>query len=192
MLLCKSRKLYFRTTIGLFQVSSIDYAAKVLIILHPFSSPSQHFISPSLLSAGFPSSAPQPNSLVLINCTSNEGNPKFPFVRNCSQFCGNDGASFELEGGGLSPCLLVVDARKLHADFSPSDVNCSHYRRVYRESSDADDEEEERYVLGTRISFEIPDHVPNLCEECVKPHGNCGVGLRSPSGGLTQHDLAHL
>ncbi|XP_006851627.2 uncharacterized protein LOC18441396 isoform X2 [Amborella trichopoda] len=24
----------------------------------------------------------------------------------------------------------------------------------------------------------IPDHIPRLCDECRKPNGNCGIGLR--------------
>ncbi|CAN6438695.1 unnamed protein product [Victoria cruziana] len=27
-------------------------------------------------------------------------------------------------------------------------------------------------------SFTVPTHLPNVCEECTKPHGNCGIGLR--------------
>lgn len=35
-----------------------------------------------------------------------------------------------------------------------------------------------RYKLGTRMSLDIPDHVPNLCDQCRKPGGHCTVGLR--------------
>lgn len=50
------------------------------------------------------------------------------------------------------------------------------YRRVYRRS--LSEEDYEGVDLGTRISFDIPDHVPNMCNECKKPNGNCGVGLK--------------
>ncbi|KAL2536232.1 uncharacterized protein Fot_17623 [Forsythia ovata] len=33
-------------------------------------------------------------------------------------------------------------------------------------------------VQNSSICFDIPDHVPNPCEECKKPDGNCGAGLR--------------
>jgi hypothetical protein len=53
MILCRSQKLYFRTSLGLFPASSINYASKTLTISHPSCSSSRHYISPSLLSAGF-------------------------------------------------------------------------------------------------------------------------------------------
>ena len=34
------------------------------------------------------------------------------------------------------------------------------------------------YEFGTRILFDIPNNAPNICSECEKPNGNCGVGLR--------------
>ncbi|PON45762.1 hypothetical protein PanWU01x14_256370 [Parasponia andersonii] len=51
------------------------------------------------------------------------------------------------------------------------------HSRVYRKSSNEDDEYG-GFALGTRISFDVPDHVPYVCNECDKPNGNCGVGLR--------------
>ncbi|KAK9279832.1 hypothetical protein L1049_013514 [Liquidambar formosana] len=176
MILCKAQKLYFRTSLGLFAISSIDYTSKILTISHPSCSSSRHFVSPSLLSAGFPS-PPQPNSLLLFNC-SNQTYPMSAFSRNCTHSHGC-GASFEIQEQGLegtSSCLLVDDLGKLDMGFHPKDLNCSHYSRVYRNSSGFDDKE--GFELGTRISFEIPDHVPDICNECEKPNGNCGVGLR--------------
>ncbi|KAG8371196.1 hypothetical protein BUALT_Bualt13G0061900 [Buddleja alternifolia] len=32
--------------------------------------------------------------------------------------------------------------------------------------------------MGTRVSFDVPDHVPNPCDQCEKRDGNCGAGLR--------------
>ncbi|KAF3782059.1 hypothetical protein EJ110_NYTH35202 [Nymphaea thermarum] len=32
--------------------------------------------------------------------------------------------------------------------------------------------------FGEVSSFTVPTHLPNVCEECTKPHGNCGIGLR--------------
>ncbi|CBI17076.3 unnamed protein product, partial [Vitis vinifera] len=61
--------------------------------------------------------------------------------------------------------------------FEPKELNCSHYSRVYRDSS-GDDDGDGGFELGTRISFEVPGHVPDICKECEKSNGNCGVGLR--------------
>ncbi|EYU36094.1 hypothetical protein MIMGU_mgv1a016196mg [Erythranthe guttata] len=92
MLICKSGKLYFRTTVGgLLRVSSIDYTHKHLTISHTSSS----------------------------------------FSNNKSNYNNN------------------INVRGLIEQ-----------------------------QLGTRISFDIPDHVPNPCNECEKPYGNCGAGLR--------------
>lgn len=172
MLFCKSQKLYFRTSLGLFPISSINYTTKLLTISHPYScSKSINFVSPILLSAGFPT-PPRPNSLLLFDC-SNSKNKISPVLRNytCSQACGD-----------TSNCLLVDNIEKLDKGFHPIDLNCSHYIRVYRKYSsnddDDDDDEFKGFELGTRISFDIPDHVPNVCNECEKPNGNCGVGLR--------------
>lgn len=59
-------------------------------------------------------------------------------------------------------------------------LTISHYKRVYRRFlSDDDAESKEKVGLGTRISLDkIPDHVPDVCKECEKPNGNCGVGLK--------------
>ncbi|KAI3984870.1 hypothetical protein MKX01_004638 [Papaver californicum] len=59
--------------------------------------------------------------------------------------------------------------------FDPKDFNCSHYSRIYKYK---DLSYGEKYELGTRISFDIPDHVPNICDECRKQNGKCGVGLK--------------
>ncbi|KAF7152893.1 hypothetical protein RHSIM_Rhsim01G0207500 [Rhododendron simsii] len=59
----------------------------------------------------------------------------------------------------------------------PKDLSTLRYNRVYRNSSVVE-KLGERYELGTRISYDVPDHVPNICDECQKPNGNCGVGLR--------------
>ncbi|KAA8544205.1 hypothetical protein F0562_022159 [Nyssa sinensis] len=176
MVLCKSQKLYFRTSLGLFPISSIDYTSKLLTISHTTCSSSLHFISPSLLSAGFPP-PPQPNSLILFNC-SNQRNHLSRFLGNCTGFHGCKACSQiqkqELEG--TSSCLLVEDLGKLEKGFDPKDLNCSHYSPAYKNTTV--DEDIKGFELGTRISFDIPDHVPNICDECEKPHGNCGVGLK--------------
>ncbi|XP_059627275.1 uncharacterized protein LOC132270087 [Cornus florida] len=176
MVLCKSQKLYFRTSLGLFPISSIDYKSKQLTISHTFCSSSLHFVSPSLLSAGFP--RPESNSLLLFNCSKNRDH-LLPLISNCTHLHGckaySDLGNQELEG--FSSCLLVDDLEKMKEGFDPKDLNCSHYSRVYRRSTLVDGDFE-GFELGTRISFDIPDHVPNICDECQKPNGNCGVGLR--------------
>lgn len=173
MMLCRSQKLFFRTSLGLLPVSSVDYTTKTLIISQPSCSSSQHFVSPALLSAGFPTS--KPNSLLLFNC-SNKIHPMTSFKGNCSRLnaCAPSSETHRLQIP--YSCLLVPDFEKLDKGFHPKDLNCSHYSRVYRSSSSDDYSDE--YELGTRISFDIPDHVPDVCNECKKPNGNCGVGLR--------------
>lgn len=176
MILCRSQKLYFRTSLGLFPVSAIDYTSKTLTISHPSCSSTRHYVSPSLLSAGFPT-LPQPNSLLLFNC-SNKNYPMSSFKCNCSRLNACAACS-KTQKQGLQvhyPCLLVNDLERLDKGFHPKDLNCSHYSRVYRSS--LNDDNYKGYELGTRISFDIPDHVPDICAECEKPNGNCGIGLR--------------
>ncbi|KAG9459042.1 hypothetical protein H6P81_003550 [Aristolochia fimbriata] len=171
-LLCKSQTVYFRTSLGLFPVVSIDYRDKTLSLSHKPCASSLQFVSPTLLSAGFPS-PPQPNSLLLFNC-STSGGPSSSSQKKCpSAF----GCSAPLSGTRDRPssCLLIDDCEELEMGFHPRDLNCSHYSRVYRSSSSS---APGGFQLGTRISFGIPDHVPNPCDECSKPNGNCGVGLR--------------
>ncbi|XP_030957923.1 uncharacterized protein LOC115979941 [Quercus lobata] len=178
MIQCKSHKLYFRTSLGLFPVSSINYTTKFLTISHPPCSSSVHYISPLLLSAGFPS-PPLPNSLLLFNC-SNKRHPMPHFIQNCSSFhaCGASCKVLSQEQPQVPrSCLLLDDLEKLDIGFDPKDLNCSHYSQLHR-SLAGDTDNYEKYKLGTRISYDIPDHVPNLCNECEKPNGNCGVGLR--------------
>ncbi|KAL5830910.1 hypothetical protein ACOSQ4_016264 [Xanthoceras sorbifolium] len=174
IILCRSEKLYFRTSLGLFPISSIDYTTKTLIISHSSSS-SKHYVSPSLLSAGFPPTPQYTNSLLLFNCSNNQRNHPMPtFIRNCSGLHVHDAsaASHDHEIDQHGSCLLVDD---LDMDFHPKDLNCSHYRRVHRRCLLEDKE----VGLGTRVSFDIPpNHVPDVCKECEKPNGNCGVGLR--------------
>lgn len=178
MTVCKSQKLYFRTTLGLFPISSIDYTSKILTISHPAScSSSLQFVSPSLLSAGFPT--PTPNSLLLFNC-SDQRHPISLFIRNCTKRfhgCRVSSQVHEKELGLASSCLLIDDLEKLNMGFEPKELNCSHYSRVYRDSS-GDDDGDGGFELGTRISFEVPGHVPDICKECEKSNGDCGVGLR--------------
>lgn len=177
LLLCKSQKLYFRTSIGLFQISSIDYSRKLLTITNPshsnYSSISHNFISSKLLTSGFPP-PPQPNSLVFFNCSSLINSSSLPFlhIKNCPNYFNNNGY-------GASPssvCLVVEEYddgkhQELLDDMKEIMNHCTHYTRTHRTS-------EGRFEIGTRMSFDIPNHVPNPCDECRKPNGNCGVGLR--------------
>lgn len=166
MLLCKSQKLYFRTTLGLFLVSSVDYRVKTITISHSSCSSSSHFVSPSHLTAGFPS-PPQPNSLLLFNCNYREREQVPSAPHNCSNFFGCRAQEQPF------PCLFLDDYEKLEVGFYPEGLNCSHYRRIYRSSLSAPG-----FEFGTRVSYGIPDHVPNVCDECSKQNGNCGIGLR--------------
>lgn len=176
MILCRSQKLYFRTSLGLFPVSSINYASKTLTISNSSCSSSRHYISPSLLSAGFPT-PPQPNSLLLFNCL-NSNSPMPSSMLNCSHLnpCAASAKTQRQKLEAPYSCSLVDDLENLDKAFHPKDLNCSHYSQVYRRS--LDDEDYKGYELGTRISFDIPDHVPDICNECQKSNGNCGVGLK--------------
>lgn len=175
MLLCKAEKLYYRTTLGLFQVTSIDYKSKLLTVSHSYWSSACHFISPTVLAAGFPQ-PPQPNSLVLLNCSSQKSTPSA--FTSCSGLNGYRGSSMlhQQLAKGAFRCLVIEDAQKLDLDFHPKELNCTHYSRMYRKASV--DDSNYGFELGTRISFDIPGHVPNPCDECKKPNGNCGIGLR--------------
>ncbi|KAE8693028.1 Detected protein of unknown function [Hibiscus syriacus] len=110
MILCKSQKLYFRTSVGQFPISSIDYTSKTLTVFHSSCSSSEQFVSPTLLSAGFPS-PPHPNSLLLFNC-SHKGNPAAAFIRNCSRLHMCRAAS-EVPHS----CLVVEDTENLDPIF---------------------------------------------------------------------------
>lgn len=167
MIICKSDKLYYRTSIGLFKISHIHYGNKLLTVSHSSCSSASNFVSPQHLSAGFPRSS-SPNSLVLFNC-SNPSSTFSIFPCNVTQLSGCYDHKQEL-AKGLSSCLLIDDVDKIDKSFHPEQLNCTHYSLVYRNK--------ENLELGTRISFDVPDHVPNPCNECEKPDGNCGVGLR--------------
>lgn len=177
MVQCKSQKLYFRTSLGLFPISSINYTGKFLILSHRPCSSTVHYVSPLLLSAGFLPS-PLPNSLMLFNCPK-KGHPMSSSMRNCPRFykCGafSSQVQEQEQPKGHHSCLLIDDLEKLNVGFDPKDFNCSHYSHIHRSLVE---DNYEGYKLGTRISFDIPGHPPNPCDECQKPNGNCGVGLR--------------
>ncbi|KAM3303051.1 hypothetical protein P3S67_014081 [Capsicum chacoense] len=182
VVLCRSNILYFKTSLGLFQVSSIDYNNKLLTISHNSCSSSSNYVSPKDLSLGFPN-PPMPNSLLLFNCLTPLGNTST--FKNCPHLKNEKDSSFTLcnglnKKGSLSfSCLMVDDIQDLENKFHPNELKCSHYRRVYKSTCDDQDGNSTavKFEFGTRLSWEI-DHVPNPCDECRKPHGNCGVGLR--------------
>ncbi|CAN6557156.1 unnamed protein product [Malus baccata var. baccata] len=149
--LCKSRKLYHcnRASINLFPISYTNYRCKSLIISNPSCSSSLHYS----------------NSLLLYDCSNKNLDPS-PYFHNIQEP--------ELYGHTSSSCLLVYDLTKLDLGFHPRDLNCSCYSRVYEKPSHGN---KEGYGLKTRMSFDIPDHVPNICDEREKPNGNCGAGL---------------
>lgn len=108
MTVCQSQKLYFRTTLGLFPISTVNCTSKMLTISHPWCSSSLQFVSPSLLSAGFPTSTP--NSLVLFNYCSDQSRGISLFIRNCTerfQACRVSTQAHEKELGLASSCVLV-------------------------------------------------------------------------------------
>lgn len=179
LVLCRSDILYFKTSLGLYQISSIDYKNKLLTISHSSCSSSSNYVSPKDFSLGF-SPPPKPNSLLLFNCLNPVANTSA--LKNCPHMKNEKDSSFNLckdrtkKGSFSFPCLMVDDVKDLGNEFHPKELNCSHYRRVYKSTSDQDGNIV-KFEFGTRLSWEI-DHVPNPCDECRKPHGNCGVGLR--------------
>ncbi|ESW22092.1 hypothetical protein PHAVU_005G126500, partial [Phaseolus vulgaris] len=72
-------------------------------------------------------------------------------------------------------CLVIEDLEKVDKGFHPKHLNCSHYIWMHRSSSNG---EAEGYVLRTWMSFDVRNHVEDLCKECEKPKGHCGVGLK--------------
>ncbi|XVF05229.1 hypothetical protein REPUB_Repub05bG0154000 [Reevesia pubescens] len=113
MIKCLSQKLYFRTSLGLFPISSIDYTSKTLTISHTSCSSSHQYVSPALLSAGFPS-PPQPNSLLLFNC-SQKRHLTSSLIRNCTRLhkCGAASEVQEEEIKVPYSCLLIHDIENL-------------------------------------------------------------------------------
>ncbi|XP_050139633.1 uncharacterized protein LOC126615780 isoform X1 [Malus sylvestris] len=176
---CKSQKLYHsdRTSINLFPISYTNYKCKSLIISNPSCSSPLQYAHPKLRSPSFRPPR-QSNSLLLYNCSNKNLAPSIHFQNViCLPACGASSKIQEpkLDGLTLSSCILFHDRTKLDMGFHPRDLNCSCYSRVYETPSHGNNE---GYGLKTRMSFDIPDHVPNICDECQKPNGNCGAGLR--------------
>jgi len=178
ILLCISQNLYMRTSLGLFHVSSLDYNGRLLTITHSSCS-SLQYVSPLAVTAGFPS-PPEPNSLVLFNCSSRR-HPILPTMQNCRDLykCGGavSPSSTTQENHNHPhdhPCLLVEDLRKVDKDFHPRHLNCSHFIWVHRSTSDGG--HDRGFKVGTRLSVDIP-RVPEICQGCEKPNGSCGAGL---------------
>lgn len=155
MVFCNSGKPYFRTSIGLFPISSINYTTKLLTVSQPSSS-SCHYVSPSLLVAGFPR-PPSRNLIIVFNCS----NTVLLHETNVSFF-----------SNGTHLAVDDLDA----TGFEPKDLNCSNYYWAHEKSYSG--EGFIKYEAGIRVSFDVPAHVPNLCYECQKPDGHCGVGLK--------------
>ncbi|XP_030503396.2 uncharacterized protein LOC115718715 [Cannabis sativa] len=173
MLLCQSQKLYYRTSVGLYPISSINYTSKLVTISDntcssSSSSYSSHHTYVSI-SAGFPKPS-KPNSLLLLNC-SNSKSTNNSVCLSLLQTCGVH--ENVVDKKRCFDSLFINDFEKLDMGFHPRDLNCSHYTRLYY-----DDDEFDNPKLGIRVSFDVPDHVPNICNECEKTNGNCGVGLR--------------
>lgn len=174
--LCISQNLYLRTSLGLFHVSSFDYNSRVVTITH-YSCSSLLYVSPLAVTSGFPS-LPEPNSLVLFNCSSRRDSI-LPIIQNCRDLykCGGVGSQSSVTQEHLKypySCLVVEDLRKVDKDFHPQHLNCSHYSWVHRSTLDGGDGH--GFKVGTRLSVDIP-RVPEICQGCEKPNGSCGAGL---------------
>ena len=167
--LCKSKNLYFRTSLGLFPVASVDYNKRLLTISHSScSSSSLQYVSPLAITAGFPS-PPQPNSLLLFNCKITKQEYYIsPFIRNCTGLLHKCGPA--------DSCLIVDDIEKVDKGFHPKDLNCSRYSWVHKTTSGIG--EDGGYNTGIKVTFDIPAHVPDLCKDCRKSDESCGAGLK--------------
>lgn len=183
--LCRSQNLYFRTSLGLFHVSSVDYSGRFLTITHSSCpSSSLQYVPPLAVTAGFPS-PPEPNSLILFNCSSRRDPISVPFMQNCSDLykCGGAAASSsssrtqkQQEKYPYSSCLVVEDVQIVDKGFHPKQLNCSHYSWAHKSSSDGG-HNKEGYKFGIRITFDI--HAPDICKGCEKSNNsNCGAGLK--------------
>ena len=170
IVLCISQNLYFRTSLGLFHVSSLDNNGRFLTITHSSCS-SLQYVSPMAVTAGFPS-PPEPNSLLLFNCSSRRTHPILPTMQNCGNLYTCGGA--EENNNYPHPCLVVEDLRKFDRDFHPRHLNCSHFSWVHRRTPHGG--HDHGFKVGTRISVDIP-RVPEICQGCEKPNGTCGAGL---------------
>ncbi|XP_051120344.1 uncharacterized protein LOC127244073 [Andrographis paniculata] len=188
MLLCQSDKLYMRSTVGLFEISSIDYVKKLLSVRLNQCASASSFVSPNHLSAGFPP-PPIPNSLVLLNCSNTTRLSSSTLSEPCSRdgwkLSGSCSHGFGLglrsglgheysSSSSSSKCVFVRDVGLLGMDLDPAAgaeaMKCTHYySAVYRKNDD---------MLeggGMKISFEVT----NPCDRCRKPGGgDCGAALR--------------
>ena len=100
-------------------------------------------------------------------------------MQNCSDLykCGGAGSPPSRPQEHLEhpySCFFVEDLQKVDKDFHPEHLNCSHYSWVHRSTSDGG--HDQGYKVGTRLSVDIP-RVPEICQGCEKPNGNCGAGL---------------
>ncbi|MED6112111.1 hypothetical protein PIB30_058761 [Stylosanthes scabra] len=169
--LCRSQNLYFKTSLGLFQVSSVDLNGSLLTISHSSCTSSLQYLSPLAVTAGLPS-PPEPNSLILFNCSIIRY-PLFSFLKNCTnKYKYKCGAAEEHEKRPYS-CLVIEDLKKVGLGFHPLNLNCSHYTWAHKSSSHGEDHEGLKF--GARISFNT--HVPDICKGCQKPNDTCGAGL---------------
>ncbi|KAL1361449.1 hypothetical protein HN51_009824 [Arachis hypogaea] len=167
--LCRSQNLYFKTSLGLFQVSSVDLNGSLLTISHSTCTSSIQYLSPLAVTAGLPS-PPEPNSLILFNCSITRY-PFLPLLKNCTHIYKCGGAE-EHEKSPYS-CLVIEDLKKVGLGFHPRNLNCSHYTWAHKSSSHGEDHGELKF--GARISFNT--HVPDICKGCQKPNDTCGAGL---------------
>ncbi|KAL7084858.1 hypothetical protein ACP275_14G247800 [Erythranthe tilingii] len=123
----------------------------------------------------YPSSASEENPAVSYSCGGIIVKP--PFINNNKEnsslllICKSDKLYFRTTVGLL---LQVSSIDYTHKHLTISHTSSSSNKSNYNINVRGLVEQQ----LGTRISFDIPDHVPNPCNECVKPYGNCGVGLR--------------
>eukprot|EP01018_Ginkgo_biloba_P038713 Gb_00323 [translate_table: standard] len=188
MLQCTAQRLELRTVSGSFQVKNMDYEAKTLTISDPSMSTCssmkpiihQHFSVDPIL-------PPTNNTvLILLNCA----NTSLVKLRS-SELCKNsfldckdlyDSCSaFEVlrervRNSSSLPCC-VTDFHAL-GNRSLKGLQCSHYTSVNGGALGKISPSEWGY--GIRLFFGLPDRLPDvrLCDECDKPNGNCGIGLR--------------
>ncbi|KAH9295941.1 hypothetical protein KI387_039529, partial [Taxus chinensis] len=176
-----AQKLHLRTSSGLFEVQGLDYNTQTMIISDPSMSTCsslnpithQHFSVDSLL-------PPTPNNTILLfDCPlaiASSGLCNLNLPRFSSEFCHKrceQGVMDHEQGSSSSLACCATDFERL-GKRSLGELQCKFYANVYGGM------EGSKWGYGIRLSFSLPDHIPDntLCDECYKLNGDCGIGLK--------------
>ncbi|KAL5710766.1 hypothetical protein ACHQM5_021292 [Ranunculus cassubicifolius] len=89
----------------------------------------------------------------------------------------NSSGLFKVSSIDYNDKKITVSTTSIETGFDPKDLNCSHYKRVYKDSA-ASFTSVKGFKEGTKIAYDMQEHLPFICEECAKAKGCCGIGLR--------------